>query len=202
MNVHSPALVARPERLRLVGQRRQILAVMHQRLMFGMLVFAGVANAFYLLFVNILFYDQSAVRMIPVGTASAALINVGLLLLLVPPFGMAGAAWAALASQSLATVLIAAIARKYERVRWPYARYGLALALAFTFGFALALGGLGALAPAAAVALKLAALTLLSVLLGAILWGQPWLPLQALSTLLRGRPARAAALFAAGVGKA
>ena len=32
----------RPERLRLVGQRRQILAVMHQRLMFGMLVYAGV----------------------------------------------------------------------------------------------------------------------------------------------------------------
>ncbi|HVM22198.1 MAG TPA: penicillin-binding protein 2 [Sphingomicrobium sp.] len=43
MNAPSPALVApRPERLRLVGQRRQMLAVMHQRLMFGMLVFAGV----------------------------------------------------------------------------------------------------------------------------------------------------------------
>ena len=38
MNVQSPALVGRPERLQLVGQRRQILAVMHQRLMFGMLV--------------------------------------------------------------------------------------------------------------------------------------------------------------------
>jgi cell division protein FtsI (penicillin-binding protein 3) len=42
MNAPTPALVARPERLRLVGQRRQILAVMHQRLMFAMLVFAGV----------------------------------------------------------------------------------------------------------------------------------------------------------------
>jgi cell division protein FtsI (penicillin-binding protein 3) len=43
MNAPSPALVAqRPERLRLVGQRRQILATMHQRLMFGMLVYAGV----------------------------------------------------------------------------------------------------------------------------------------------------------------
>jgi cell division protein FtsI (penicillin-binding protein 3) len=43
MNAPTPALVApRPERLRLVGQRRQILAVMHQRLMFGMLVFAGI----------------------------------------------------------------------------------------------------------------------------------------------------------------
>ena len=42
MNAPTPALVARPERLHLVGQRRQILAVIHQRLMFGMLVFAGV----------------------------------------------------------------------------------------------------------------------------------------------------------------
>jgi cell division protein FtsI (penicillin-binding protein 3) len=43
MNAPTAALVApRPERLRLVGQRRQILTVMHQRLMFAMLVFAGV----------------------------------------------------------------------------------------------------------------------------------------------------------------
>jgi cell division protein FtsI (penicillin-binding protein 3) len=43
MNAPSPALVApRPERLRLVGQRRQLLAVMHQRLMFGMLVYSGI----------------------------------------------------------------------------------------------------------------------------------------------------------------
>jgi cell division protein FtsI (penicillin-binding protein 3) len=42
MNAPTPALVARPERLRLVGQRRLVLAVMHQRLMFGMLLFAGV----------------------------------------------------------------------------------------------------------------------------------------------------------------
>jgi cell division protein FtsI (penicillin-binding protein 3) len=43
MNAPTPALVApRPERLRLVGQRRQMLAVIHQRLMFGMLVYAGI----------------------------------------------------------------------------------------------------------------------------------------------------------------
>jgi cell division protein FtsI (penicillin-binding protein 3) len=42
MNAPTPALVARPERLRLVGQRQQILALMHQRLMFGMLVYGGI----------------------------------------------------------------------------------------------------------------------------------------------------------------
>ncbi|HXH00553.1 MAG TPA: penicillin-binding protein 2 [Sphingomicrobium sp.] len=42
MNAPTPALVARPERLRLVGQRRQILGVMHQRLMIGMLIYGGI----------------------------------------------------------------------------------------------------------------------------------------------------------------
>ena len=43
MNAPAAALVApRPERLRLVGQRRQILSTMHQRLMLGMLVYVGV----------------------------------------------------------------------------------------------------------------------------------------------------------------
>jgi len=42
MNAPTPGLVAQPERLRLVGQRRRVLAVMHQRLMFGMLVYVGV----------------------------------------------------------------------------------------------------------------------------------------------------------------
>ncbi|GAA4011096.1 penicillin-binding protein 2 [Sphingomonas swuensis] len=44
MNAPTPALVARPERLRLVGQRRQFLAIMHQRLMVGMLVFSLVVG--------------------------------------------------------------------------------------------------------------------------------------------------------------
>ncbi|GLR47207.1 peptidoglycan D,D-transpeptidase FtsI family protein [Sphingomonas astaxanthinifaciens] len=48
MNAPTPALVARPERLRLVGQRRQLLAVIHQRLMVGMLVFMAVAGAIIL----------------------------------------------------------------------------------------------------------------------------------------------------------
>ncbi len=42
MNAPTPALVARPERLRLVGQRRQILAIMHQRLMIGMVVYGAI----------------------------------------------------------------------------------------------------------------------------------------------------------------
>jgi cell division protein FtsI (penicillin-binding protein 3) len=48
MNAPTPALVARPERLKLVGQRRQLLGIMHQRLMVGMLIFGAVILAIVL----------------------------------------------------------------------------------------------------------------------------------------------------------
>ena len=44
MNAPMPALVARPERLRLVGQRRKLLALMHQRLMIGLLVYGFIVT--------------------------------------------------------------------------------------------------------------------------------------------------------------
>jgi cell division protein FtsI (penicillin-binding protein 3) len=62
MNAHSPALVARPERLRLVGQRRQVLAVMHQRLMVGMLVYAGVIGLIVLRIVYLAAFGDHAGR--------------------------------------------------------------------------------------------------------------------------------------------
>ena len=44
MNAPQPALVASPERVRLVGEKRRLLAITHQRLMLGLLVFvAGIA---------------------------------------------------------------------------------------------------------------------------------------------------------------
>ncbi|WP_265570012.1 peptidoglycan D,D-transpeptidase FtsI family protein [Sphingomicrobium nitratireducens] len=41
MNAPQPALVASPERLRLVGQKRRLLALTHQRLMVALLLFFG-----------------------------------------------------------------------------------------------------------------------------------------------------------------
>ncbi len=68
MNAPSPALVApRPERLRLVGQRRQILAVMHQRLMFGMLVYAGVIALIVLRILWLTAFGDHAGRQVGVG---------------------------------------------------------------------------------------------------------------------------------------
>ncbi|MEO7815039.1 MAG: penicillin-binding protein 2 [Sphingomicrobium sp.] len=66
MNAPTPALVARPERLHLVGQRRQILAVMHQRLMFGMLVFAGVVTLIALRIIYLAAFGDHAGRKVGV----------------------------------------------------------------------------------------------------------------------------------------
>jgi len=69
MNAPASALVAqRPERLRLVGQRRQILAVMHQRLMFGMLVYAGVIALIILRLLFLAAFGDHAGRKVGITT--------------------------------------------------------------------------------------------------------------------------------------
>lgn len=69
MNAISPALVAqRPERLRLVGQRRQILAVMHQRLMLGMLVYGGIIALIVLRLLYLAVFGEHAGRKVGLTT--------------------------------------------------------------------------------------------------------------------------------------
>ena len=62
MNAPTPALVARPERLRLVGQRRQILAVMHQRLMIGMIIYGAIIGFIVLRLIYLAAFGDHAGR--------------------------------------------------------------------------------------------------------------------------------------------
>ncbi len=62
MNAPTPALVARPERLRLVGQRRQILGVMHQRLMIGMLIYGSIVALILLRLIYLAAFGDHAGR--------------------------------------------------------------------------------------------------------------------------------------------
>ena len=71
MNAPTPALVARPERLRLVGQRRQMLAVMHQRLMLGMLVYGGIIALIVLRILWLAAFGDHAGRKVGVTSAGA-----------------------------------------------------------------------------------------------------------------------------------
>ena len=70
MNAPTPALVARPERLRLVGQRRQLLGIMHQRLMVGMLIFGAVIGAVVLRLTWLGLFGDHAGRQLTAASAT------------------------------------------------------------------------------------------------------------------------------------
>lgn len=157
------------------------------------LAFAGVASAMYYLFVSVLFYERGATKLIPIGTLTAAALNVILALLLIPRLGLIGAAAATLVAQAVATVLVAAIASKFDPVQWDYGRY----ASAFCVSLACALS-INALAlPSVVVALlaKLAWLAALILFLGALFWQRPLILARAALRVVRCRFGDAAELF-------
>jgi O-antigen/teichoic acid export membrane protein len=157
------------------------------------LAFSGVAYAIYYLFVNVLFFDRSAIRLLPIGTLTAAALNIGLALALVPRFGLIGAAASTLLAHSATATLTAVIARRFEPVTWDYGRY----AVAFICGLASAiwLSSFSAGGALLIVLAKLAGLAALAVVLGLVLWRRPLILADAAVRLLRRRPAEAAALF-------
>lgn len=160
-----------------------------------LLVFAAVANAMYLLFVNVLFYERSAVKLIPVGTLTAAFASVLLSLTLVPRFGLIGAATSTLLAQIVSAVVIAALGRRLDPVQWNYGRY--ALAFLVSLGAALALDAIKLGSVGANLAGKLAGLSSVALFLGFVLWNRPLILGRACISLLRSRPDEAAALFTA-----
>jgi O-antigen/teichoic acid export membrane protein len=157
------------------------------------LVFGGVASAIYYLLVNVLFFDRNGTKLLPICTLTAAILNVALALLLIPRFSLMGAAVASLLAQVLATVMVAAIGRRFDPVAWDYGPY--IAAFVSSLGFALWLSRLAEAGTIVTLALKVASLTVLAMLLGAILWRRPLILADAAVRLLRCRPDQAAALF-------
>lgn len=157
------------------------------------LAFGGVLTAIYYLLVNVLFYERSAIKFLPLGTLTGAVASVVFALLLVPVFGSVGAAAATLIAQILALLLIGVIGRRYDPVRWPYGRYSIAFVLGLSC--ALWLGILEFESIASTWAVKLACIVALAMLLSALFWGQPLILARAAVSIARRRPAEAAALF-------
>lgn len=159
------------------------------------LVFAGVANGIYLLFVNVLFYEQSTVKLVPLGTLTGAVCSVSLSLLLIPHFGLLGAATATLLAQIFATILIAKLGLSVDPVKWSYARFSLAFmsSLAFTFVLSQVMTSNFILT----VSIKLLGLTLLVGIIGGILWGRPLILFNASLKMLQRKPEGVAVLLTA-----
>ena len=158
------------------------------------LLFAGVASSIYYLFVNVLFFDRTATKLIPLGTLTAAGLNVLLVLALVPSFGLVGAAWATLCAQCVATVLIAFVGSMFDPVKWQYTRYAIAFSMSLCC--ALWVGNQVHDSLALNLALKVGIVAIVALLLGTLFWGRPLIFARAIARLLRRRFAAAAALFA------
>ena len=157
------------------------------------LVFGGVASAIYYLLVNILFFDRNLIKILPVATSIAALLNVCLVLLLVPRFGLTGAASATLLAQVVATILVAWFGRRSDPVKWTYGRYAAAFVAALACG--LGLSSLEASNLVLAGGAKLAGLLFLAGLLGSIFWNRPLIAVHAVVSVLRRRPGELAGFF-------
>lgn len=158
------------------------------------LVFAAVANAIYYLFVNVLFYERSAIKLIPLGTLTAAALSLALSITLVPRYGLMGAAVSALLAQIMSATVIAALGRKIDPVRWSYGRYVLAFTCSLAAGALL--NNVAVVGLVATLLAKLAGLAGLSLVIGLVLWNRPLIIGRACINLLKRRPGAAAALFA------
>lgn len=156
------------------------------------IVFGFALGGVYLIFVNILFYLSHTTRYIALGTVGGAIVNVGSNLLLIPMYGMKGAALSALASQLTTVLIIAVIGRRYEFIRWNYGQ--LALVYVACFSLSLAVNQIHMADPLRQLLLKVAIFTAIYLGLNQAIWGDTsYLSRRGLA-VLRSLPLRAEAL--------
>lgn len=74
-------------------------------------------------------YYYKKTRIIPLPTASIAVVNVILNLIVIPRYGGIGSAWATTATYALLMLVSLFIGQHYQRVPYPFARYALVLVL-------------------------------------------------------------------------
>ena len=106
---------------------------------------------------------RNRTRVYPLVTGASVAVNVALCIILIPPYGMMGAAWATLGGYTWHAVLVGRVSHRYAPIAVEWRRIGLALASAGLVWY------LSSLVPdwslAGRIAAKLAVLALYPVLL-------------------------------------
>jgi len=103
------------------------------------LCFGLCLNAIYYFFVNILFYDKSKIRYVAIASVTAAVVNICLNIILIPRFGIQGAAITNLFSYFLSCLITGLIGNRFDSVKWPYQKIfymfltGFLIALLFNY---------------------------------------------------------------------
>jgi O-antigen/teichoic acid export membrane protein len=93
--------------------------------------FSFVATTIYYIHSCIFFYRKEKVYLVAVSTISANVLNLGLNVLLIPRYGIYGAAYATLASQLLLAITAFVLGRKLDQVSWPTFKYFILFILLF-----------------------------------------------------------------------
>lgn len=90
-----------------------------------LIAFAFVLNGVYYIYVNIMFFQPGATRLIPLGTLVGGIASVALNVVLIKRYDLTGAALAMLFAQCLTVIFVARIAYRLEPVRWPTTRFAV-----------------------------------------------------------------------------
>lgn len=98
-----------------------------------LIAFAFVLNGVYYIYVNIMFYQPGATRLVSLGTLVGGISSLGLNVILIPRYGLRGAGLAMLFAQCLTVIFVARIAYRLEPVRWPTARFAMLVGTGLLF---------------------------------------------------------------------
>lgn len=90
------------------------------------IVLSYLVHGMYFMAVNPIFYRERT-GVLPWLSGAAAIVNVGLNLILVPRYGMMGAAWAAVAGYAALLALVLSYSRRIYRVPYEYGRGAVVL---------------------------------------------------------------------------
>lgn len=88
-----------------------------------LLCFSFAAGGIYSLLCNVLFYLQQTTKYVAVGTIGSLGCSAFLNYLLIPSWGILGAAFASLLAQIVFVILIGLIAHRFSLIRWQYERF-------------------------------------------------------------------------------
>lgn len=135
------------------------------------IAFSFVLAGIYYLLVNIFFFNVRLTKVVAVGSAVGAILNVGLNYVLVRAYGLIGAAIAALLAQLVTTVIIAVLGKRYDPVVWDYKQ--MSLIPIVCFGIVTLVNVANFNGPLVAILGKVIVLFALSLLISQLVWRDP-----------------------------
>jgi O-antigen/teichoic acid export membrane protein len=136
------------------------------------LAFYFVLGGIYYILVNILFFVKRATKFVAIGTGLGAVANILLSWVLIPRYGLFGAAAATMLAQVIGTLFIGFIGRTFEFIRWEYKKFAFIFILSAMFSFFFIT--LKNLDPLSLIGIKTFGFVGLFFLLNFIAWGNPF----------------------------